>query len=76
MPWDEIARITVIDVVVGSRGAPPNANSVLRVWDRVCQNKEEQDGRKAGRDPDGLLAVVGHSFCWPQLPAENILWSG
>jgi hypothetical protein len=36
MKWEEIARIMALDGVVGSRGDPPNANSVRRVWDRVC----------------------------------------
>jgi len=49
MQWDEIARIMVMDGVMGSRGDPPNANSVRRVWDRVCQDKEERDARKAMR---------------------------
>jgi hypothetical protein len=32
MHWDEIARIMVLAGVKGSRGDPPNANSVRRVW--------------------------------------------
>jgi hypothetical protein len=32
-----------MDGVTGSRGNPPNANSVRRVWDRVCQDKEERN---------------------------------
>jgi hypothetical protein len=35
------------DGVVGSRGEPPNANSVRRVWARVRQDKEERAAREA-----------------------------
>ncbi len=40
--WDEIAQIMEMDGVVGSRGDPPNANSVRRVWDRVWRDKERE----------------------------------
>jgi hypothetical protein len=43
MHWAEIARIMELDGVKGSRGEPPNANSVRRVWDRVCRDKEERE---------------------------------
>jgi hypothetical protein len=52
MEWDEIAHIMVLDGVVGSRGDPPNANSVRRVWGRVCQDKERWEERKAARKAD------------------------
>jgi hypothetical protein len=32
----------------GSRGEPPNADSVRRVWNRVCRDKEEREARLAG----------------------------
>ena len=44
--WDSIARVMVEDGIVGSRGEPPNANSVRRVWDRVVRDKEKRDARK------------------------------
>ena len=47
MQWSEIARIMVLDGILGSRGEPPNANSVRRVWDRVVRDKEKRDARKA-----------------------------
>jgi hypothetical protein len=40
--WDEIAKIMKMDGVVGSRGDPPNANSVRRIWDRVWRDKERE----------------------------------
>jgi hypothetical protein len=43
MHWAEIARIMDLDGVKGSRGEPPNANSVRRVWGRVCRDKEERE---------------------------------
>ena len=49
MQWSEIARIMVLEGILGSRGEPPNANSVRRVWDRVVQDKEGRDARKAER---------------------------
>lgn len=45
--WDEIARIMDLEGIKGSRGDPPNANSVRRVWGRVCVDKEDPDTRKA-----------------------------
>ena len=47
MHWAEIAGIMEMDGVKGSRGEPPNANSVRRVRDRVCRDQEEQAARKA-----------------------------
>lgn len=47
LQWCEIARIMVMDNVVGSRGEPPNANSVRRVWTRVCKDKADREARKA-----------------------------
>lgn len=47
MQWSEIARIMVLEGILGSRGEPPNANSVRRVWERVVRDKEGQDARKA-----------------------------
>ncbi len=44
--WSEIARIMVLDGIRGSRGEPPNANSVRQVWDRVVQDKEKREARK------------------------------
>jgi hypothetical protein len=44
MHWDKIARIMVMDGVVGSRGDPANASSVRRVWDRV--RRAEGEGRR------------------------------
>ena len=40
MQWREIARIAELDGVKGSRGEPPNVNSVRRVWDRVVTYPE------------------------------------
>jgi hypothetical protein len=40
--WDELAKIIAEDGVVGSRGLPPNGNSVRRVWSRVRQDKMER----------------------------------
>ncbi len=45
--WEGIAQMMREDGVVGSRGEPPNANSVRRVWARVCQDKEERAAREA-----------------------------
>jgi hypothetical protein len=43
MHWAEIAEIMVMDGVKGSRDEPPNANSVRRVWARVCRDKEDRE---------------------------------
>jgi hypothetical protein len=45
--WEGIAAIMGNDGVAGSRGEPPNANSVRRVWGRVCWEIEEQEARRA-----------------------------
>jgi hypothetical protein len=48
MHWAEIVRIMEMEGVNGSRGEPPNADSVRRLWGRVCRDKEEReaaDGR-------------------------------
>ena len=47
--WDAIARVMVEDGILGSRGEPPNAISVCRVWNRVVRDKEKRDARKAER---------------------------
>ena len=44
--WQEIARIMELEGIKGSRGDPPNANSVRRVWGRVCDDMEKQKARK------------------------------
>ena len=46
MHWSAIARIMEFEGIKGSRGEPPNANSVRRVWGRVCQDFERQEDRK------------------------------
>jgi hypothetical protein len=38
--WEGIAQMMREEGVVGSRGDPPNANSVRRVWGRVCRKIE------------------------------------
>ena len=43
LSWKGIVRIMVEDGVKGSRGEPPNANSVRRVWGRVCRDKADRD---------------------------------
>ena len=48
--WDAIARVMTEDGILGSRGEPPNANSVRRVWDRVVRDKERREARKAERE--------------------------
>ena len=45
--WDGIAQVAGLDGIKGSRGEPPNANSVRRVWTRVCREIEEDGKRKA-----------------------------
>lgn len=45
LKWKDIARIAELDGVKGSRGEPPNANSVRRVWDRVVSYLERQAER-------------------------------
>ena len=39
-----------LEGILGSRGEPPNANSVRRVWDRVVRDKERREARKAERE--------------------------
>jgi len=54
--WESIAQIMAADDVIGARGAPPNGNSVRRVWKRVCRDKTARDAReaaKAGERPQG-----------------------
>ena len=54
MGWEAIAQIITEDGVLGSRGAPPNANAVRRVWKRVCRDKAAREARgaaKAGAGP-------------------------
>ena len=41
--WEEIADVMTEDGILGSHGAPPNANSVRRVWGRVVRDKEKRD---------------------------------
>ena len=51
MEWKEIARIMELDGVKGSRGEPPNANSVRRVWQRVVRGLEgQQASNKSQKD--------------------------
>ena len=38
MHWSAIALIMEFEGIKGSRGEPPNANSVRRVWGRVCRD--------------------------------------
>lgn len=45
--WHGIAMIMQKEGVKGSRGEPPNANSVRRVWGRVCADIRERAERKA-----------------------------
>jgi hypothetical protein len=47
--WDELAKIMAEDGVVGSRGLPPNGNSVRRVWARVQRNKAERAKRESAK---------------------------
>jgi hypothetical protein len=44
-----IAQMMREEGMVGSHGDPPNANSVRRVWARVCQEKEERAAREAAK---------------------------
>lgn len=46
MTWCEIARIMELEGVKGSRGDPPNANSVRRVWHRVCADFKARVARE------------------------------
>jgi hypothetical protein len=50
LQWETIALIMAEDGVIGSRGAPPNANSVRRVWKRVSRDKIARDARKAEKE--------------------------
>ena len=45
--WHGIAMIMQKEGVKGSRGEPPNANSVRRVWGRVCLDIEKRAAWKA-----------------------------
>ncbi len=45
--WHGIAVIMQEEGVKGSRGEPPNANSVRRVWGRVCKDVEKRAAQKA-----------------------------
>jgi hypothetical protein len=50
--WETIAKLMAGDGVIGARGAPPNGNSVRRVWKRVCRDKaarEVEQARKIGQ---------------------------
>ncbi len=47
--WESIAKLMAEDGVVGARGAPPNANSVRRVWKRVCRDKIARDAWQAAK---------------------------
>jgi hypothetical protein len=47
--WEGIARMMREDGVIGSRGDAPNANSVRRVWARVCREKDEREAREAAK---------------------------
>ena len=54
--WQQITRIAELDGIKGSRGEPPNANSVRRVWDRVVRDLERQEDLRTtrGRRKAGL----------------------
>jgi hypothetical protein len=54
--WQQIADIMRNDGVVGSRGAPPNANAVRRVFGRVCLEIAAWEVRKAAAE----------QMTWPQ----------
>ena len=43
LSWEAIAYVMTEDGILGSRGDPPNANSVRRVWDRVVRDKEDRE---------------------------------
>jgi hypothetical protein len=45
--WKGIAMIMQEDGVKGWKGEPPNANSVRRVWGRVCREVEEREAWEA-----------------------------
>ena len=49
LEWKDIARIMELDGVKGSRGEPPNANSVRRVWDRVVIYLERDEDLRTTR---------------------------
>ena len=49
LEWKDIARIMELDGVKGSRGEPPNANSVRRVWDRVVTYLEREEDLRTTR---------------------------
>ena len=51
--WRSIAQIMAADDVIGARGAPPNENSVRRVWKRVCRDKAARDAREAAKTGEG-----------------------
>ena len=48
--WYGIAKTMQEEGVKGSRGEPPNSNSVRRVWGRVCLDVERWRARKAAQD--------------------------
>ena len=55
MHWPAIAWIMDCEGIKESRGEPPNANSVRRVWGRVCRDFERHESPKeAARDLDGV----------------------
>lgn len=43
--WETIAKLMAEDGVIGTRGAPPNGNSIRRVWKRVCRDNAARDAR-------------------------------
>jgi hypothetical protein len=51
--WRSIAQIMAADDVIGARGAPPNENSVRRVWKRVCRDKAAREAREAAKTGEG-----------------------
>lgn len=47
VPWYGIGQVAALDGIKNSRGDPPNANSMRRVWVRVCREIKEDRKRKA-----------------------------
>lgn len=48
--WYGITQAMLEDGVKGSRGEPPNPNSVRRVWGRVCLDVKQWAARRAAED--------------------------
>ncbi len=58
LQWGEIARIMALDGILGSRGEPPNANSVRRVWDRVVREARRAE---RGNQAEGQATLDGRA---------------